>query len=88
MEAKRTLESLKVEIDSRLAAKYKKTDIDGQTFFMKADGTAFRVANLDGFRDALVIEYADTWEDGDLFHPGDYETLDEMLAAMIDEIES
>jgi len=88
MAVKNNIKKVKAEIDARLASVYESVNIIDQPFFRKADGVSFRVVDLGGFRDALVIEYADTWEDGDLFYPADFKTLDEMCSAMIGEIES
>lgn len=74
-------------INNMLSEKYSTKEIRGQTFFVSNDGTPFHIVNLSPFRDALVIEYADTWEDGDLFYITDYPDADSMFAAMVDEIE-
>ena len=78
---------------NRLSDKYKTTEINNQTCFIKDDGTIF---NLELIRElnSLVIGYADSlsdaknymFEDGDLF-PIDMNE-DAMFDAMISEIES
>ena len=78
---------LKTMIDERLSTEYKQVVIKSQPFYSNSDGLCFHVIDLGSFEPALVIEYAGTWEDGDLFYPEDYDTIDEMYAEMIAEIE-
>ena len=35
----------------------------------------------------FVIEYGDTGEDGDSFYPDDYDSIEDMISEMIEEIE-
>ena len=76
------------EINRILEAKYAKTEINGQPFFVTNRKTPFRVQELTGSFHAFVIEYADTWEDGDCFFPEDYASIEDMAAAMMREIDS
>lgn len=84
-EAKR---SLIERLNHRLSDHYRETVINGIPFFITSAGVPFRVTSLT-FKDAevcLVLEYGDTWEDGDLFWPGEM-TEDEIFAAMVKEAE-
>ncbi len=80
-------------IGNKLSEKYRTTTINGEKFFIKEDGSVFNVERIPDFN-SLVIGYAANisearnWmlEDGDLF-PEDME-VDELLEAMIQEIES
>ena len=36
----------------------------------------------------LVIEYQDTGEDGDAFYPSDYDTIEDLIADMVQEIDA
>ena len=74
-------------INNMLSEKYSTKEINGQTFFISNKEIPFHIVNLSPFREALVIEYADTWEDGDLYYPADYPDAESMFTAMVSEIE-
>lgn len=88
MALKNDTKAIKAEIDALMAASYEQTTIANMPFFRSGSSVPFHVVDLQPFRNALTIEYADTWEDGDLFYPGDYETVEEMFKDMIKEIEN
>ena len=88
MEKNSGLSSLKNEIDTRLKKRYRTASVKGERFYETKRGVRFHIINLEGFCEALVVEYADTWEDGDLFYPEDYGNIDELFSAIVSEIEA
>ena len=74
---------LKNNIELKMSKAFQTTVIDEKQFFVNKSGIPFRVCALPP--NILVIEYADTWEDGDCFYLGDM-TEEEMFNAMILEI--
>ncbi len=66
-----------------------KEDTD-EVHFKSKNGTPFNVFIMgdESPWDFLVVEYEDTWEDGDAFYPADYNSFEDLLEAMIKEIES
>jgi len=82
---KETLKRTKLDIESRMRTIYKTDTVRNMEFFINNNGVPFRICTVPP--DALVIEYADTWEDGDLFYIEDYENLDSLITDMIKEIQ-
>ena len=74
---------VKKKIDSRLSLLFKQTTIQGETFFLNDQDVPFRVCTLEP--DILVVEYGDTWEDGDCFYLGEM-TEEEIYQAILHEV--
>ena len=58
-------------------------------WFQNSTGIPFSVHKMGDQApwDFIVIEYADTGEDGEAYYPADYDNLENMIADMITEIE-
>jgi hypothetical protein len=59
---------IKQNIDDKLSSIYKTTTINGGIFFVANNGIPFRIDTIAPPTDAIVVEYGDTWEDGDCFY--------------------
>lgn len=55
----------------------------GEVIFQLPDGSTMKVVQLGGKINALTLAY--TEEDGDLYYPEDYDTIDDMFAEMLKE---
>lgn len=77
---------IKNKIEQKLLEVFPTTNINGERFFLNKSGVPFRILTLDVENGALVIEYADTWEDGDLFFIDEL-SEEEIYKAMLAEIE-
>ena len=82
----RTIQDIKNEIENLLATLYKTREENGFYFFTNSKGVEFHVCCL-GDWPCVVIEYMDTMEDGDLWYPEDYPSIDNLIEAMKAEIE-
>ena len=60
----------------------------GEDVFVSPAGIPFSVCKMGEKTpwNFLVIEYRDTGEDGDSFYPEDYQSLDDLVTAMTNEI--
>ena len=81
MEQRKTIKN---NIDNRLSAIYKETEINGERFFLSKNGIPFRTCTM--APNMIVVEYADTWEDGDVFYTDDM-TEEDIFMAMLAEID-
>ena len=70
-------------IENKLSETYKMTRENNKAVFHFSGGTF----EIDTIGAAFVISYSDG-EDGDRFYQDDYSSLDDMVAAMIDEVEN
>lgn len=77
---------LKDKIEQKFSKVYSTININGERFFLNNSGVPFRVQTLDEGKGALVIEYVDTGEDGDLFYLDEMRE-EEIYKAMLQEIE-
>lgn len=76
--------TIKDNLDQRFSELYKTKEIDEITFFISKKGIPFHTCTM--AQNMIVIEYADTWEDGNVFYT-DEMSEEEIFNAMIKEIE-
>lgn len=76
--------TIKKKIDDRFSQRYEVKQINGEPFFVTGKNVPFRICTMSP--NLLVVEYADTWEDGDCFNI-DEMTEEEIFNAMLKEIE-
>ena len=78
-EQKRLTKKRRNDLETRFAEQFETLPISGNLCFRKLDGTIFSVCSFPG-EAAMVIEYADSYEDAALnrFEDGDRFYLDEM----------
>jgi hypothetical protein len=89
-----TLKKLE-QLEDKFRKMYQEISVNDDVCFMLNDGMVISLALFKKFN-AVVIEYAkniedakkNIFDDGDLFYFEDYKNEDEMLEAMIREIES
>ena len=79
----RSLNNIRSFIENKFKEKYPYSEIDGRIVFSLPDGVFMKVSQLGGDFNALVMDYIE--EDGDLYYPDDYETLDALFEAMLEE---
>ena len=82
------MQSILRGIEQALSARYPSHVENGKTIYQGAD-VEFSVVKM-GDSDPwnfFVLEY-DDGEDGDGFYPDDFDSIDDLITAMIDEIES
>ena len=95
MEMRKDPKRVKEAVENKLARYYRFSD-DNKKRLYHSPGKVFHTATQGEISlyvmgnsepwDSIVIEY-DDGEDGDQFHPCDYDSLDALVAAMIAEIE-
>ncbi len=86
--------SVMIKLNKYFASKYEKMLIDKVTCYVLPDGQIITITGMISM-DAIVVEYAENkeeadkgWlEDGDLFYLSDYESDDELIEAIMNEIE-
>lgn len=72
----------KAFVENRFMEVYPYSEKAGEIIFQLPDGSSMKVVQL---RDLSSLVLAYTEEDGDLYSPSDYETLDDMFAEMLKE---
>lgn len=84
-EMRNDTDGVKNAVEKRLSEMFP-TDEKGR--FLSVAGVPFSICTMGAQPpwDFLVIEYHDTGEDGDGFYPEDYNSLDEMLKDMLEEV--
>lgn len=80
--------NVKKELDKMLKEKYDTITIEGSSFFLNNKSVPFRIVALNTVKwSALVVEYGNTWEDGDCFFPEEYDSKEDLFEAILKEIE-
>ncbi len=79
---------LKNEVEEKFIGRYNHKDEDGAIVFQNDYGIEFGTFLFEKPEVCIGIEYHDTWEDGDLFYPSDYKSLDDMVKDIEKEIDS
>lgn len=92
---KKSLEEVSVKVEAALAEKYEKIEFKGseiENWFKINDNHFVRVDKMMGDNyDCLLLEHAESLkqrylaEDGDLFYPGDFESEEKLIEAMLKE---
>ncbi|MBR0342261.1 MAG: hypothetical protein IJH64_08455 [Oscillospiraceae bacterium] len=75
---------IKDNLNSRFSEIYETKTIYGNQFFVSRKGVPFRICTM--APNMVVVEYADTWEDGDVFYC-DEQSESEIFQSMLKEIE-
>lgn len=83
-EISKSSDALKASLEEALSQKYKKTRGNS---FVNGNGDKFSLFTFSSPEIAVGIEYNDE-DDGDLFYPGDYSGINQMVDDMVKEIES
>ena len=89
-EIRQNIDDVMAIVNNMLALKYK-TRVDGEEKIFKNNaGIEFALRKLGDKEpwNAIVIQYEDTLEDGDSFYPEDFNSVNDMFQAMLEEIES
>ena len=86
----RSMNEIKKDVEASLKMVYPFKEEDGSVLFVPENFEAFKVCKMGDEEpwNALVLEYQDTGEDGDLFYAEDYDTLEAMVSLMRAEIQS
>ena len=71
---------------SELAKKYELFSVKGRMAFRRSQDDYFILQLFPPPRNAVVIEY-NGFDEGDLFYLEDYDDMDDLLAAVLNEIE-
>ena len=84
------IDDIRKDVETLLSHAYKCETKEGVLYFSDPNGGQFHICRMGEEEpwNALVIEYMDTMEDGDLFYPEDYGSLEALVAEMRKEIES
>ena len=78
-----SLNDARAFVENKFMEVYPYSGKSGEIIFQLPDGSSMKVVQLGGDFNSLVLAY--TEEDGDLYSPRDYETLDDMFAEMLKE---
>lgn len=79
-------ELVKQALEKRFEEKYNRHNIDGR--FLLPDGSAMEIDILRWETESsFVMDYKSEmdWDDGDQYYPSDYDSFDELFAAMLAE---